>query len=153
MVIGSNGGLAALVRALQTFSSNALVQEYTGTALARLCAQSEGNQRAVVVQQQPDCCVVSLLVQAMRTYSQSVAVVSAAIEALSVLGPCWLLLTRTNDNTDASMMMMKIQDNMVEVLRHAQQMYLHPTHKHMIEELLLVVFSSTVDNNDTAMVQ
>jgi hypothetical protein len=151
VVIGANGGLEALVRALECFPMNALVQEYACIAMAHLCRStgSENHHAAVVAVR-----VVPLLLQStLCRHAGNVAVVAAACEALSVLSPVWLAWqqqqqqqqpttttipdgspTMNHNNNDDEAVAYKEQ--MVSVLRNVQEMYLHPQHKRTAEQLL-----------------
>jgi Armadillo/beta-catenin-like repeat len=148
VVIGANGGLDALVSALECFSQNALVQEYACTALAHLCRTSVALQQQAVAAR-----VVPLLLQStLRIHAGQVAVVAAACEVLGVLAPVWLALQSSqpppqqpitlpngstmNSNSNDDDAAVRYKEQMVTVLRSVQEMYLHPQHKRTAEQLM-----------------
>jgi Armadillo/beta-catenin-like repeat len=150
VVIGANGGLDALVRALECFPHHALVQEYACTALAHLCRRSSSSADEYPQQAMTTATaarVVPLLLQSTLPIhaGSSVAVVAAACEALSVLAPVWLanntggvssLSSSSSSTTETS----RYREDVVSVLRNVQGMYLHPHHKRTAEQLLTAFF-------------
>jgi hypothetical protein len=134
VVIASNGGIAALLRAMHCFPNQAGLQECCCKALANLCAQSTTNQGTF-----EQCHGVRHVIAAMQCHASSVAVQSAACEALASLAPD-LLWRSVSDSLDVTC-------DLLQVLQHAKDMYLHPTHRSTAERLLQLTVNNAMSNS------
>jgi Armadillo/beta-catenin-like repeat len=130
VVIAGNGGIFALIRAMQAFPSCQGLQECCCTALGNLCASSECNQKAV-----DTAGGIRQIVAAMKLHSQSVAVQSAACEALRNMSSS--VQKQVEESTTVTC-------ELIDVLQHAKEMYLHPNHRRTAEQLLAVTVMNSV---------
>lgn len=131
VVIAGNGGIPALIRAMQVFPGNLGLQECCCTALGNLCEQSESNQIAVGAEGG-----IRHIVAAMKMHSQSVAVQSAACEALRNMSSC--IDQQVKQSTGMTC-------ELIDVLQHAKEMYLHPSHRRTAEHLLSVTVMNSIE--------
>jgi hypothetical protein len=134
VVIASNGGIAALIRAMQCFPNQAGLQECCCKAIANLCAQSTTNQGTL-----EQCHGVRQVIAAMQYHASSVAVQSAACEALASLCPD-VLWRSVADSLDVTC-------DLLQVLQHAKDMYLHPIHRSTAERLLQLTVTNAMSNS------
>jgi hypothetical protein len=134
VVIASNGGIVAFIRAMQSFPHQAGLLECCCKALANLCAQSTTNQGTL-----EQCHGVRHIIATMQYHASSVAVQSAACEALASLSPdvLWRSVAGSLDVTC----------DLLQVLQHAKDMYLHPTHRNTAERLLQLTVTHAMSNS------
>ena len=128
VVIGSSNGVAILIKAMNTFPQEAGLQEACCQALGNLCERNGGNQLAV---QREDG--IKAIVAAMRRHSGSIAVQSAACEALRTLST--LILAHADEPQKPSPLL----SDVIELLQMATDMYITPTSKESAEQLLSVL--------------
>jgi hypothetical protein len=123
IVITGKQGIPAIVRAMQTFPNHQGLQECCCLALGNLCNGNDGSLIAV-----EKAGAVRQIVNAMRNHPQSVAVQSAACDALRNMSG--LILAHANTGTST------ILPELIVVLSHCREMYLQPLHKNIAEVLL-----------------
>lgn len=132
VVIGSSNGVAILIKAMHVFPEEAGLQEACCQALGNLCERNGGNQLAV---QREDG--IKAIVAAMRRHSGSIAVQSAACEALRALST--LILAHADEPQKPSPLL----SDVIELLQIATDMYITPTSKDSAEQLLTVLTETT----------
>jgi hypothetical protein len=124
VVIAGKQGIPAIVRAMATFPYHAGLQECCCLALGNLCLQSPTNVMTI-----GQLGGVHSIVTAMKLHSTSVAVQSAACDALRNMSDLILSWPAT-ENPVVGLM---------DALSHAKDMYLHPTHRSIAELLLRAI--------------
>jgi hypothetical protein len=123
IVITGRQGIPALVRAMEVFPNHRGLQECCCLALGNLCNGNYGSLMAV-----ENAGGVSQIINAMRNHPQSVAVQSAACDALR--NTSGLILAHAQSGSPT------VVPELIEVLSHCKDMYLRPTHKNVVETLL-----------------
>lgn len=123
IVITGKQGIPALVRAMQTFSNDPGIQECCCLALGNLCNGSYCSLVAV-----ENAGGVRQIVDAMRNHPQSVAVQSAACDALRNTSSLILAHAQTGVSP--------IVPDLIAALSHCKEMYLRPVHNDTAEVLL-----------------
>jgi hypothetical protein len=123
IVIAGKQGIPAIVRAMQTFPNHHGLQECCCLALGNLCNGNDGSLIAV-----EKAGGVRQIVDAMRNHPQSVAVQSAACDALRNTSGLILAHAKTGTST--------IVPELIVVLSRCKEMYLRPAHKNIAEVLL-----------------
>jgi|UPI000581A75C hypothetical protein len=126
VVIAGKQGIPALVRAMNVFAGYRGLQGCCCLALGNLCMQSGGNLIAVEA-----AGGVAAIVAAMRNHSSSVAVQSAACDALRNMSNLLLAHAATPSSS--------IGSELIQVLSHAKEMYLLPSHHSIAENLLSAI--------------
>lgn len=149
VVIAGNGGIFALIQAMQAFPNAQGLQECCCTALGNLCANSESNQKAV-------CAAggIRQIVAAMTMYPQSVAVQSAACEALrnsmiimagTTMSSYWQQQQQQQPVEGEVQSSSVSNGELIDVLQHAKEMCLHPNHRRTAEKLLSVAVMNSLE--------
>lgn len=131
IVIAANNGIPILVRTMQSFPAHCGVQECCCIALGNLCSNGGGNLRLV-----EECGGVFQVIQAMKNHQHSVAVQSAACDALRNM--CGLVVMYTYLPSSS------LVEELITALAHAKQMHLLPNHRQLADELLTVITRSSV---------
>jgi hypothetical protein len=124
LVITSNQGIPALLRAMRVFASCAGLVECCCLALGNLCHDNLANQNLV-----RQAGGVEAILTAMQENGHSVAIVSAGCDALYSMSQ---VLISSQGAT---------QEFAMEILAHARQMYLPNRHRMMAENLLLLLIT------------
>lgn len=123
VVISGKQGLQAITRAMFLFPNCRDLQECACLALGNLCTQ---NNNLVVAEQAG---AVPAIIAAMRAHLSSVAVQSAACDALRNLSA--LVLANVTKNPASP-----VASELMTVLRHASSMCLLPSHRQIADTLL-----------------
>lgn len=131
VVIAGRQGIPAIVRAMRVFPYHRGLQECCCLALGNLCSGGGANVLAIGT-----AGGVAHVIVAMRNHPQSVAVQSAACDALRNMSG--LILT-ASVNQDSNVML-----QLVEVLTHAKEMYLLPSHRSIADNLLKAITTSAI---------
>jgi hypothetical protein len=128
IVIAGNNGIPLIVRTMASFSSHRGLQECCCLALGNLCSAGGGNLKAV-----EEAGAIPKIILAMKTHSQSIAVQSAACDALrNMFG---LVMMQTQQNPGDS----TLADDLISTLSHAKDMHLLPKHRTLASDLLAIV--------------
>ena len=123
-VLVGHGGIPAIVQVMRCFQSHQGIQECCCIILGNLCSGG----RATVLPVECSRGVVAQITMAMKIHSQSVAVQSAACEALNNMSD--LLLSHASNQMD------DMVSNVIERLYYAKGMCLPPTHRQIAETIL-----------------
>ena len=129
VVISGKQGLQAITRAMVAFPNCRELQECGCLALGNLCTQ---NNNLVIADQAG---AVQTTISAMRLHPASVAVQSAACEALRNMSGLVLAYAKCPTSP--------IAKELVTVLSQTSQMYLLPTHRQIADTLLKLVQQAT----------
>jgi hypothetical protein len=124
LVITSNQGIPALLRAMRVFSSCAGLVECCCLALGNLCRDNLANQNLV-----RQAGGVEAILIPMKENVHSVAIVSAGCDALYSMSQ--ILISSP----------VATQEFAVEMLAHARQMYLPNRHRMIAENLLILLIA------------
>mmetsp|Transcript_5620 Transcript_5620/g.11601 ORF Transcript_5620/g.11601 Transcript_5620/m.11601 type:complete len:261 (-) Transcript_5620:44-826(-) len=127
-VITGRQGIPTLVRAMQTWPQERGLQECCCIALGNLCCVN-GNNNLIAIEQAGG---VRAIINAMRLHGSSVAVQSAACDALRNMGGLILTIAQKPEHFD-------VKQDLEAALHHATQMYLLPLHKSIATTLLALV--------------
>lgn len=122
VVISGKQGLQAITRAMLVFQNCRELQECACLALGNLCTQN--NNMAVAEQ----AGAVPAIIAAMRAHSSSVAVQSAACDALRNLSAVVLASAKNPSSPIAS--------ELTSALAQTSTMYLLPSHRQIADALL-----------------
>lgn len=122
-VIAGRQGIPALVRAMKTWPHERGLQECCCLALSSVCVNGS-NLDAI-----EETGAVSAIIQAMKYHANSIAVQSAACDALRNMSGLILALTKKE----------QIQHDLEGVLQHASGLYLLPSHRRIADALLALV--------------
>jgi hypothetical protein len=120
IVIAGKQGISAIVRAMQTFPNYPGLQESCCLALGNISKGNHGSLIAV-----GNAGGVKHIVDAMRNHPQSVAVQSAALDALRNTSG---LIAQAGTTTSVP--------ELIAVLSHCREMHLRPDHKKIADVLL-----------------
>jgi hypothetical protein len=123
IVIAGKQGIQAIVRAMQTFPNYHGLQESCCLALGNI---SNGNNASLVAV--GNAGGVKQIVDAMKNHPQSVAVQSAALDALRNTSSLIVSYVQAGTST--------IVPELIAVLSHCREMYLRPDHKKIADVLL-----------------
>lgn len=124
IVISGKQGLEAILRAMQTFPNCRDLQECGCLALGNLCIQ---NNNLVIADQAG---AVPTIIAAMRLHPTSVAVQSAACEALRNMSPLLLVYAKTQTSLPGELM---------TALSNTSTLNLLPLHRQIADALLQLV--------------
>lgn len=131
VVITGRGGIPVLVRAMRAFLWDRDLQECCCLALGNLCANNGSTLLAV-----DSAGGVAQIIAAMRNHPQSVAVQSAACDALRNMSGLLLQLAMNPGSAD-------LAQQLVDALSHTKGMCLLPSHRNIAEGLLRAVSSTS----------
>lgn len=123
IVIAGKNGIPAIVRAMKVFSGHRGMQECGCLALGNLCCSS-----AVNLIHTENAGGVGQIINAMRNHPNSVAVQSAACDALRNMSS--LILAHAQSETSA------VASELIEVLSNCKQMILRPSQSRIADSLL-----------------
>jgi len=160
VVIAGRGGIPAIVRAMACFPFHRGLVECCCLALSNLCGGSGNNVHLI-----DSAGGVTQVIAAMRNHPQSVAIQSAACDALRnmsdlILQQAAISATPTAPPEDSSMRLEDIDNNLadpvalndqvdqlVSVLSHAKDMYLLPSHRSTASALLEAIVATRGGSN------
>eukprot|EP00522_Entomoneis_paludosa_P015784 CAMPEP_0172454432 /NCGR_PEP_ID=MMETSP1065-20121228/11422_1 /TAXON_ID=265537 /ORGANISM="Amphiprora paludosa, Strain CCMP125" /LENGTH=288 /DNA_ID=CAMNT_0013206759 /DNA_START=417 /DNA_END=1283 /DNA_ORIENTATION=+ len=148
VVIAGRQGIPALIQAMETWPQERGLQECCCLALGNLCCSqgksgSGGTGSNLVAIEQAGG--IPAIIQAMRNHSTSVAVQSAACDALrNMSGLIVNIIQNVREEVPSKPTTSAEQlQELEEALQHATQMYLMPLHHRIAETLLRLVQTST----------
>ena len=128
VIIVSSGGVVAIIRAMDAFRYNEMLQASGCDALASLCKNSRGNQIAA-----REGRGLGAVLNAMRAHPPSVAVQSSS---------CVALLHLTSRNTDSVSYLSSTED-FRELMDHALEQFMPPSSRESANIVLERVASTT----------
>jgi hypothetical protein len=134
VVIAKNGGIPTIVQTMKAFPLNHVLQECCCLLLTYLCLNNAG-----ALMKLEGAEGVAQIILAMKNHPRSVAVQSAACDALhNMAGP--VLANAIRDST-------ALLPDLVAALYHARQMNLHPKHKSTASKLVTIIMANTSNVN------
>ena len=126
VVIGTAGGIEAIIAAMHVFSDDAGIQEAACAALGRLCERNGSNQ--ALVERSGG---VQAIVGAMRSHTQNIGVQSEACEALKKMSALIISYARAAGK--------QVMPELLQLLQHAKVMYITPSGRASAEQLLTMI--------------
>ena len=124
VVISANNGFSTIVRAMKTFPQDRGLQECCCLTLSNLCLS--GN-----LEKAEQAGSVSAVIQAMKNHSSSVAVQSAACDALR--------------NMSGLLEQQACAQELLDVLSQAKKLKLYPKHRVTADELYSMITSASTN--------
>jgi hypothetical protein len=133
VVIGSVNGVTVIIKAMKAFPRHAMLQEACCTSLGNLCQRNGSNQL-----QLQNCGGIHQIIDAMNMHPTSIAVQSAACEALRSMS-AFIFAPQSRQSPQTL-------NEIVELLTKVKTMYITSRAKERAEQLLLALQQQEPDS-------